>query len=109
MTISTCYSQIVEPLPQFPGGEEALSKYLEDNLERPAMAKESSIEGKVVVGFFVEKNGKITHIKVLKSTLYLFEEEAVRVVKEMPRWIPAKLGDKPISVPYYITIYFTFH
>ena len=86
----------VQTLPQFPGGDEAFMKYIEEILVYPEKAKEDSITGKVLVGFVVEADGSITNVKVIRSANKILDEEAVRVVKSMPKWIPGMQFDKPV-------------
>ena len=79
---------IVEQMPEFPGGTEKLFKYLGKNIEYPPMAKDAGIKGKVYVTFVVDKDGSITDVKVLRGIGGGCDEEAVRVVKSMPKWKP---------------------
>ena len=91
--------EIIDPIeekPQFPGGEEAFMKYIEENLVYPEKAKEDSITGKVLVKFVVEADGSITNVEVIRSANKILDEEAVRVIKNMPKWIPGMQGDKPV-------------
>ncbi|MBA3899146.1 MAG: energy transducer TonB [Bacteroidetes bacterium] len=73
----------------FPGGDAAILKYLGDNLKIPSKAKDRGEQGSVVVGFMVNKDGKVTNVIVIKIVSKLLDEEAMRVVKAMPRWTPA--------------------
>ena len=86
----------VRTLPQFPGGEEACFEYLEEHFIYPEKAKEDSITGKVLVKFVVEADGSITNVEVIRSANKILDEEAVRVIKNMPKWIPGMQGDKPV-------------
>ena len=86
----------VQTLPQFPGGEEACFEYLEEHFIYPEKAKEDSITGRVIVGFVVEADGSITNVEVIHSVNKILDEEAVRVIKNMPKWIPGMQGDKPV-------------
>ncbi len=94
------------PFPEFPGGEEAFIQYLNENLVYPKSAFERKIEGKVVVGFDVEADGSITNVKVANSVDEDLDEEAVRVIKNMPKWIPAKQDGKAIREYYKLPISF---
>ena len=76
-------------LPEFPGGMEAFYKYINENKYYPN-PKSNNIEGTVYVQFTVEKDGSITNVKVLRGLNPKYNQEAVRLVKEMPDWIPAK-------------------
>ena len=86
----------VRTLPQFPGGEEACFEYLEEHFIYPEKAKEDSITGRVIVGFVIETDGSITNVEVIHSVNKILDEEAVRVIKNMPKWIPGMQGDKPV-------------
>ena len=98
---------IVEQMPSFPGGEEALMKYLADNIQYPAIAKDAGIQGRVYVTFVVDKDGSITDVKVLRGIGGGCDEEAVRVVKNMPKWNPGKQRGKPVKVQYNLPIRYT--
>ncbi len=80
----------------FVGGREASNKFISKNLKYPPKAIIKEIEGTVYVKFVVEKDGKITNIKIVKSVDILLDTEALRVVKMMPKWKPAKKGEKSI-------------
>jgi protein TonB len=98
-----------EPRPQFPGGEKALLKFVSDSLCYPIQAKENSVEGKVFTSFVVEKDGRLTGIKILRGIGYGCDEEAVRLVQSMPKWMPATTFDDrntPICVQYTLPIRF---
>lgn len=84
--------------PKFPGGDEALMQYLNENLVYPKSAYERKVEGKVVVSFVVEADGSITNVKVANSVDEDLDKEAVRVVKAMPKWIPGKHKGKAVPV-----------
>lgn len=99
--------KLVEKLPNFPGGEDSLWQYLATNLKYPAIAKEKKITGEVVVQIIIEKDGQISGAKILDSLGYGCDEEALRVVKEMPKWSPGmvKKGE-PCRVQYNLPIKF---
>lgn len=97
---------IVEKMPEFPGGTEKLFKYLGKNIEYPPMAKDAGIKGKVYVTFVVDKDGSITDVKVLRGIGGGCDEEAVRVVKSMPKWTPGKQRGKSVRVQYNLPINF---
>jgi periplasmic protein TonB len=98
---------IVEDMPSFPGGEEALFKYLGQNIKYPQLAKEAGITGKVYVNFVVDKDGNVTDVKVLRGIGGGCDEEAIRVVKNMPKWSPGKQRGKPVKVSYNLPIRFS--
>lgn len=93
-------------MPQFPGGKEKLKEFLSKNLKYPVECEASGITGRVVVGFVVEKDGKVTQVKLNRSSDPAFNMEAYRVMKKMPRWTPGKVGDEPITVNYKLPITF---
>jgi periplasmic protein TonB len=96
----------VEKMPQFPGGEKALVDFLNANLNYPKAAKENGIEGKVVLRFIVHEDGSISDIEVLRDLGGGTAEEAVRVVKAMPKWESG--SNNGVKVPVYHTQSFTF-
>ncbi|MCK7535289.1 MAG: energy transducer TonB [Marinilabiliales bacterium] len=87
--------QVVENAPAFPGGDGARMKFLQENIKYPQMARESGIQGTVYVTFVVERNGSVTDVKILRGIGGGCDEEAVRVVKNMPKWEPGKQRGKP--------------
>lgn len=96
----------VEEPPEFPGGEEALYKYLSENIRYPELAKEVGLTGRVIIRFVVDKDGSIKNAKIVKDIGGDCGKEALRVVKDMPKWKPAKQGGKVVSVEYNIPINF---
>ena len=96
---------VVEDMPEFPGGSQKLLEYLKENTHYPD-EPELCAQGRVVVSFIVEKDGSISDIKVVKGIHPSFDEEAVRVVKSMPKWKPGKYNGEPTRVRY--TVPFTF-
>lgn len=97
---------VVEEQPEFPGGYEAMMKFLASNIQYPPMAKENNIQGRVVVQFVVEKDGRITDVKVVKDLGWGTGDEAARVVKMMPRWKPGKQRNKPVKVRFNLPVKF---
>ena len=93
---------------EFKGGQNALDKYLEEHLVYPEKAKKDAIEGSVEVSFVVEVNGNISDVKVKNGVHPLLDSEAVRVVREMPKWEPGKYvnSDKPVSCHFVLPIDF---
>ncbi len=100
----------VEQPPQYPGGQEALIKFLSENIRYPEAAKNESAEGMVAVVFVVDKNGAVTDVDVIQTKQSNwrqdFEEEAIRVVKSMPNWEPAISKGKPVKVKFTLPIRF---
>lgn len=97
---------VAEKEPQFPGGEIEMMKFLRNNLRYPAKAVEANVTGQVIVNFVVDKDGKITNIKVIRGIGFGCDKEAIRVLKKMPPWDPGEMGGK--AVPVYYTFPITF-
>ena len=98
--------QVVEEMPRFPGGEQALLDYVGKSIVYPEAAKEKEIQGRVFVGFVVEKDGSIGEVKLLRGIGGGCDEEAVRVIKSMPKWQPGKMKGEPVRVNYQMPIFF---
>lgn len=96
----------IEKQPSFPGGMEKFYAYLGKSIKYPPIAAENNIQGKVFVSFVVEKNGELTNIEVLRKLGGGTDEEAVRVLKASPRWIPGVQNGKQVRVKYNIPISF---
>ncbi len=99
--------QVVENMPEFPGGRAALMKYLATNIKYPPYAKEAGIQGRVFINFVVETDGSITAVKVLRGIGGGCDEEAIRVVKNMPKWKPGMQRGKPVRVSFNLPVKFT--
>ena len=99
---------IVEVAPEFPGGMDKMAKYLSENISYPEEAKEKGISGRVFISFVVEKDGSVTNVKVMRSIGGGCDDEAVRVVKAMPKWKPGLQKGKPVRVNYVLPIFFKF-
>lgn len=82
--------------PQYPGGRKELLKYMERNMSHPAEMRKMGIEGEVVVEFFVERSGIISGVNVVKSLSKECDEEAIRLTRYMPRWVPGKKNGVPV-------------
>ena len=98
--------ETVEQLPEFPGGMEAMIKFLSENVKYPAQAVKDKIEGRVLVQFIVEKTGQIGEVKVARSVSEELDAEAVRVVKSMPNFTPGRQDGKAVAVWYTLPIMF---
>ena len=96
-------------MPSFPGGDKKLREYLENNLKYPSQAREAGIAGRAFVTFVVEKDGSITDVKLLRGIGGGCDEEALRVVKAMPLWIPGKQRNIPVRVQFNLPIKFTLY
>lgn len=99
--------QVVENMPEFPGGRGKLMQYLASNIKYPPYAKEAGIQGRVFINFVVERDGSITAVKVLRGIGGGCDEEAVRVVKAMPKWKPGMQRGKPVRVSFNLPVKFT--
>ena len=97
---------VVENDPEFPGGMEALYKYLRDNIKYPQLARDNNITGKVYVTFVVERDGSIANPRVLKDIGGGCGAEAIRVVKSMPKWTPGKQRGKAVRVQFNLPVSF---
>ncbi|MFA4853138.1 MAG: energy transducer TonB [Bacteroidales bacterium] len=98
---------IVELMPVFDGGEEAMYKWLGDNIKYPQLAKETGITGTVIVTFVIERDGSISGVQLLKGIGGGCDEEAMRVVKAMPKWKIGKQNGIPVRVQFNLPIRFT--
>lgn len=96
----------VNPKPQFRGGDAALKKYLAQNVKYPQEALKKRIQGSVRIGFTVNPDGSIVNAKVERKVNPLLDNEALRVVKAMPKWTPGKLNGEPVPVKMYIPVGF---
>jgi len=103
---TTIYSN-VEQKPEFPGGDEAFLKFIADNLHYPDSAKAKGIQGRVFVTFVVEFDGSISNVNILRGIGGGCDEEAVRVMKMMPAWVPGMQRGEPVRVQYNLPIKFT--
>ena len=97
---------VVESMPCFPGGVSELMKYFHKNLKYPVLAKESGIQGIVFITFVVEKDGSVTDVRVLRGIGGGCDEEAIRVAKHMPNWIPGKQRNIPVRVSFNLPVKF---
>jgi len=97
---------VVETMPEFPGGEAALFKYLSDNIKYPVIAQESGIQGRVICQFVVNRNGAIVDIEVVRGVDRSLDAEAVRVIASMPNWSPGKQRGKAVRVKYTLPVNF---
>lgn len=98
--------QSVEQMPQFPGGDAELLKYVSSNLRYPTIAAENGIEGLVVVRFVVNKDGVVSDAEVLRSLDPSCDKEAIRVVRSMPKWVPGKQNGRNVAVYYTLPVRF---
>ena len=97
---------VCEQMPIYEGGDAALLKYLTDSVKYPELAKKHGVQGRVVIGFIVEKDGSLTDIKVLRPVDIALDAEALRVVKGMPKWIPGCHDGQLVRVEYNVPVSF---
>ena len=96
----------VEQMPQFPGGEAALMKFLSSHINYPPMAAENDVQGKVIVQFVVDKTGKVGEVTVVRSVDKDLDHEAIRVCQALPKFTPGRQNGRPVSVWYTLPIQF---
>ena len=96
---------VCEQMPTYEGGDAALLKYLGENWKLPDEYKERGIQGRMVVGFIVEKDGSLTNVKVLRAVDIAIDAEVLRVVKGMPKWIPGRHNGQRVRVRYLLPIH----
>ena len=104
--VETEIFQIVEEMPQFPGGDAKLLEYVATHIKYPQIARETGIQGRVFVGFVVEPDGSVSNVKILRGIGGGCDEEAVRVIKSLPKWKPGKQRGKAVRVSYQIPVLF---
>jgi TonB family protein len=97
---------VVEQMPSFPGGQQAMMDFISSNLHYPIVAQENGVQGRVVVSFVVEKDGSLSDIKVTKSVDPSLDKEAARIVKTMPKWVAGKRNGSCVRVRYNVPISF---
>jgi len=103
------FFMVVENMPQFPGGDLGLMKYIQKHVKYPAIAKEYNITGKVYVSFIVDKQGKVTNVKIVRGVDKNLDAEAVRVIKSLPKYKPGKQRGKAVRVMFTVPINFTLN
>ena len=97
--------EVCEQMPTYEGGDAALLKYLTDSVKYPELAKKHGVQGRVVIGFIVEKDGSLTNVKVLRPVDIALDAEVLRVVKGMPKWIPGRHNGQRVRVRYLLPIH----
>jgi len=96
----------VEQMPEFPGGINALRRYIAENIQYPVLAQENDIEGTVILKFVVGKDGKVSNVQVLRGVDPLLDSEAIRVVKTLPKFKPGYNNGQPVKVWYTLPVMF---
>ena len=98
---------VVESMPEFPGGAQAMMKYVAENIKYPVIAQENGIQGRVICQFVVNKDGSIVDVVAVRSSGEAsLDKEAIRVIKSMPKWKPGKQRGKPVRVKYTLPVNF---
>ena len=97
---------VVEKMPEYPGGQAALFEYLQKNVKYPADAEKKKVEGRDLVTFVVNTDGSITDIEVVRKTFPSLDAEAVRVISGMPRWKPGEQKGQKVRVKYTVPLTF---
>ena len=103
---STVVYDVVEQMPQYPGGIGEFMKYVGTNIKYPKAAAEAKKQGRVIVAFVIDRDGNVTAPKVMSSADEAFDAEALRVVSSSPKWIPGTQDGKPVNVKYVVPISF---
>jgi len=89
----------VEKMPEFPGGQQAMNRYLSEDLRYPVIAQENGIQGRAICQYVVNKDGSISDVKIVRSAGDpSLDKEAIRLIKAMPKWNPGKQNGKPVRV-----------
>ena len=98
--------QVVEKMPEFPGGQQALFEYLSKNIRYPVIAQENGLQGRVICQFVVNQDGSIVDVVVVRSVDPSLDKEAERVIKSMPKWKPGEQRGKAVRVKYTLPVNF---
>lgn len=106
-TIKNVVYDVTETMPQFPGGQGVLMKYLAANIKYPASAVKAKKQGRVLVTFVIQKDGSVTNARIARSVDPELDAEALRIVKAMPNWTPGTQDGKPVNVKYIIPVKFS--
>ena len=98
--------QVVEEMPEFPGGEAKLLEYLAKNIKYPERAREQGVQGRCIIEFVINKDGSVVEPKVVRSLEAQCDNEAMRVIRTMPKWKPGKQRDRAVKVTYTFPVIF---
>ena len=98
--------QVVEEMPEFPGGMQAMMQFIASNVKYPSIAQKNGVQGRVITQFTVGKDGSITDAKVLRSVDPYLDKEALRVISAMPKWKPGKQGGKAVATRFTVPVVF---
>ena len=108
-TTKNVVCDVTETMPQFPGGQGVMMKYLAANIKYPASAVKAKKQGRVIVAFVIQKDGSVTNARIVKSVDPELDAEALRIVKAMPNWTPGTQDGKPVNVRYTIPVVFSLY
>jgi len=97
---------VVEQMPEYPGGDDAMMKFIQKNIRYPDVERMNDIQGRVVVGFVIDEEGYLSDISIKKGVSKGIDEEALRVVKLFPRFKPGKQKGEPVKVAFVLPIMF---
>lgn len=97
---------VVEQMPEYPGGMQALFEFLKQNIKYPEDAQKQKVEGRVLAKFVVETDGSISNIEVVKHAFPSLDAEAERVIQSMPKWMPGKQKGQPVRVKFVLPVSF---
>lgn len=97
---------VVEQPPSFPGGQAALMSYLSKNVKYPEEALKDNVQGRVIVGFIVEKDGSVSNAKIIRSVDSALDKEAIRIVMSMPKWTPGRQNGRNVRTKYNVPVNF---
>ncbi|MBR8703663.1 energy transducer TonB [Porphyromonas levii] len=98
--------EYLEEMPEFPGGQAAMMKWLSKNIQYPPIAAENNIQGRVMVSFVVEPDGSISNVQIARGVDSNLDKEAIRVVKQMPKWKPGMQTGKPVRARFTLPVQF---
>ena len=101
--------EVVEEMPKFPGGDEGLMKFIQENVKYPEKALKTGSQGRVIVKFIVEKDGSISGAEVIKKVNEHLDAEALRVINAMPKWTPGKQKGKVVRAKFVLPVTFRLH
>jgi periplasmic protein TonB len=96
----------VDQMPEFPGGKDALAKFIAENIDYPDDAKKDGVQGKVFVSFIVDKKGEVRDAEISRGVHDLLDTEALRVIDELPAWMPGKQDGNLVDVRFTMPIHF---
>ena len=101
--------QVVEKMPEFPGGKQRLLDWLKTNIQYPAEAREKGVEGRIIIQFVINKNGKAVEPLIVQSLDPILDKEAIRLINSMPQWKPGEEKGEPVRVRFTMPINFRLH